>query len=227
MPVARYKDLCIDTTGGDALGRFWAGALGLRFEPDDAAGVLIGDSDEQRVWMNVVSEPKTAKHRVHIDVHTGAVDDLVTLGARVLEPPGDGRSWTVLTDPEGGEFCAFERSPDSLPAYRLYELAVDSADPREIAAWWGEVFGAQLTKSEGQEWWTLEQIPGAPFEGMTFVQVPESKAVKNRVHWDVSVHSPDDLLNAGATLLRERDDELSWHVFADPEGNEFCAFVSA
>ncbi|MBA2716656.1 MAG: VOC family protein, partial [Propionibacteriales bacterium] len=53
--------------------------------------------------------------------------------------------------------------------------------------------------------------------------VPEPKTVKNRIHWDVKVASPDDLVNAGARLLRERDDEISWYVLADPEGNEFCA----
>jgi hypothetical protein len=32
------------------------------------------------------------------------------------------------------------------------------------------------------------------------------------------------LLDAGATLLRPKDSEIHWHVLADPEGNEFCAF---
>ena len=30
------------------------------------------------------------------------------------------------------------------------------------------------------------------------------------------------LKERGATLLRARDDEISWSVMADPEGNEFC-----
>jgi hypothetical protein len=33
------------------------------------------------------------------------------------------------------------------------------------------------------------------------------------------------LVEAGATVLREPDDEIYWHVLADPEGNEFCAFT--
>ncbi len=226
MAIARYEDLCIDTVGGEELGRFWAAALGLRFEPDGEAGVLPGDTPEHKVWMNVVPEAKTVKHRVHIDVHAGSVDELVALGARVLEPAAEhDRPWTVLADPEGGEFCAFVREPDALPAYRLYELGVDSADPREIAQWWSDVLGAQLGGDAEKGWWWLEGIPGAPFEGMSFVPVPEPKTVKNRIHWDVKVASPDDLVNAGARLLRERDDEISWYVLADPEGNEFCAFT--
>jgi hypothetical protein len=227
MPVARYKDLCIDTSGGEELGRFWAAALGLRFEADGAAGVLHGETAEQRVWMNVVPEPKSVKHRVHLDVHTTNVAALVEAGARVLEPAADfDRPWTVLADPEGGELCAFERKPEMVPDYRLYELGIDAAEPGEIATWWAEVLGAQLGGDAQKGWWWLEAIPGAPFEGMVFAAVPEPKTVKNRIHWDVTVQSADDLVSRGATLLREREDEISWDVFADPEGNEFCAFLA-
>jgi hypothetical protein len=34
----------------------------------------------------------------------------------------------------------------------------------------------------------------------------------------------DELLDAGARLLRARDEEIDWNVLADPEGNEFCVF---
>jgi hypothetical protein len=29
----------------------------------------------------------------------------------------------------------------------------------------------------------------------------------------------------GATVLRAPDEEIRWHVLADPEGNEFCVFT--
>ncbi|WBB53931.1 hypothetical protein O7601_25805 [Verrucosispora sp. WMMD573] len=46
------------------------------------------------------------------------------------------------------------------------------------------------------------------------------------MHWDVDLATaePSALIRAGATLLREPDDAVSWWVLADPEGNEFCAF---
>jgi hypothetical protein len=60
---------------------------------------------------------------------------------------------------------------------------------------------------------------------MDFVPVPEPKTVKNRVHWDVTVPSVAPLTEAGATVLREPDGDIGWHILADPEGNEFCAFT--
>ena len=58
-----------------------------------------------------------------------------------------------------------------------------------------------------------------------FLKVPEGKSVKNRTHWDVTVPDVLPLIEAGATVVREPDDQIDWHVLADPEGNEFCAFT--
>src|SRR5262249_31425712 len=145
-----YKDLCIDSTGGETLGRFWARVLGLAFNPDpEGAGYLTGADPTQRVWMNVVPEQKTVKHRVHLDVNCGSIDELVAAGAPVLEPADEfDRPWTVLADPEGGEFCAFVRKPDELTDYRLHELVIDCVNPREIASWWAGVFGCTLDGRE-------------------------------------------------------------------------------
>jgi len=65
---------------------------------------------------------------------------------------------------------------------------------------------------------------------MDFVPVHEPKTAKNRVHWDVTVPDVESvaaLVTAGATLLREPGGDIGWHVLADPEGNEFCAFTAA
>ncbi len=227
MAVARYKDLCIDTNSEETLGRFWASALGLEFNADGDGGNLVGDSSAQKVWLNRVEELNTVKHRVHLDVHTTSVEELVEAGATVMEPVADhpGRGWTVMADPEGGEFCAFVREVDALPSYRLYEIVVDATDPHRIATWWADVLGAQLGGDEDKGWWWLEEVPGLPFDGWSFGPVPEPKAVKNRIHWDVTVESLDLLVGAGSSVLRSADDEISWTVCADPEGNEFCAFV--
>jgi len=127
----------------------------------------------------------------------------------------------VLADPEGGEFCAFVRS--EVPAERLHGLVVDSADPQALARWWAGIYGVAVTENDG--WSTLEGIPGMPILTMDFVPVPEPKTVKNRIHWDVTVPAVAPLAEAGATVLREPAADIGWHVLADPEGNEFCAFT--
>jgi len=48
--------------------------------------------------------------------------------------------------------------------------------------------------------------------------------VKNRLHRDIWGKT-ENLLAAGAHLIRKRDDEIDWDVLADPEGNEFCVFT--
>jgi hypothetical protein len=220
--MIEFQDLCLDVNDVATAAAFWGPALGLRVDPDRPERLTDG-VDEHTLWLNAVAEPKTVKQRVHLDLHVAAVSDLLDLGATVLD---DSQRWTVLADPEGGELCAFVRDPDTLTGYRLYEVVVDSADPAAIATWWADRFGVPVqhgTDTADGEFSWLEGPPGPPFE-MVFGRVPEPKAVKNRLHWDVRGNT-DELVAAGARLLRARDDEIGWDVLADPEGNEFCVFA--
>jgi hypothetical protein len=226
MPLATYKDLCLDATDARVLGEFWAGALGLDLRPAGENGdcKLLGPTSEHTIWVNRVPEPKTVKQRIHLDVNTESVDRLVALGAEVLD--AESFRWTVMADPEGGEFCAFVRDGDI--ERRLYEIGVDSGDSAEdchrIAAWWADVLGAALVDDESGYSY-VEGIAGAPYESIDFAPVPEPKTVKNRIHLDVTTPDLDALVAAGASVLRPQDDEIGWTVLADPAGNEFCAFV--
>jgi Glyoxalase-like domain len=141
-----------------------------------------------------------------------------------MRPEGDGRRWTVLADPEGGEYCAFLRSDP--PNERLHGLVVDSADPAAQAEWWGAVYGTPVVHHP-RGYSTLENVPGMPILTMDFDSVLEPKAAKNRIHWDVTVPAVQPLIDAGAAALDLPNDHARWHVLADPEGNEFCAFPEA
>ena len=218
LRMIEFQDLCLDVADVERSAAFWGPALGLARDPDPELRRLTDGVPEHTLWLNLVPEPKTAKQRAHLDVHVGAVSDLVDLGATVLD---DSQRWTMMADPEGGELCAFVRDPETLTGYRLYEVVVDSADPAGIATWWAERFGIEADHDEGAS--SLVGHPGPPFE-LVFAQVPEPKTVKNRLHWDVR-GSTAELLAAGARLLRARDDEIGWDVLADPEGNEFCVFA--
>jgi Glyoxalase-like domain len=158
---------------------------------------------------------------VHLDVHTGFVDEVLERGATPLDVTSF--RWKVLRDPEGGELCVFER--EHVPDARLYEIVVDSVDPAAQAEWWTGVLGGRWEYDAEHGWAGVEEIPGTPFEYLVFVPVHEPKTVKNRVHWDVDVPDVRLLTERGATVLREPDDEIRWTVLADPEGNEFCAFT--
>jgi hypothetical protein len=215
----RYKDLCLDAVDPWGVAPFWSAALGLTPDSRGHNVVLLDDVPEHTLWLNKVPEPQTVKQRVHLDVHVGSEADLLHLGATLLD---NTLPWMVLRDPEGGELCAFVRA-EGLPAYRLYELVVDAADAEAVATWWGERFGVEVQREadDGSCW--LDDAPGMPWP-LVFNTVPEPKTVKNRVHWDLWGTSAD-AFDAGARLLRAADDDISWDVLADPEGNEFCVFT--
>jgi hypothetical protein len=215
-----FKDLCIDAVNPDVLAVFWASALGLRAEPTGGNFRLVDHVPEHTLWVNKVPEPRTVKQRVHLDVDVSAVSDLTDLGAVIID---DTQAWMVLADPEGGELCAFVRESAPLPAYRLYEVVVDAADPVSIASWWAERLAATAGHDQDRAFSWIDQASGMPWE-MVFQWVPEPKTVKNRVHWDIWGET-ENLLAAGAHLIRKRDDEIDWDVLADPEGNEFCVFT--
>jgi catechol 2,3-dioxygenase-like lactoylglutathione lyase family enzyme len=231
-PIATFKELCLDThpaPGQDPteIGRFWAAALGCEYVRGDTRypGDVVGTEEGQGVAICPVPEPKTVKHRVHPDISVRDLSEVLDLGATVIRPQDDEIRWTVMADPEGGEFCAFVQPPERLAPYRLFEFNVDCVDAEASARWWADVFGVEAEPKDGYWWFT--GAPGfpssavSPFFAMVFGNVPEPKTVKNRWHWDV-YGDVDDLLSRGATMLWEMP---GWTVLADPEGNEFCVFA--
>jgi hypothetical protein len=60
------------------------------------------------------------------------------------------------------------------------------------------------------------------------VEVPEPKAGKVRIHLDVNVADAagfERLIELGATIVERHPGGHPWTIMADPEGNEFCAFI--
>lgn len=216
---AVYKDLCVDVGDLGAAAAFFGPLLGLEEQARRPAVLRLGDGVAQHtVWLNLVPEARTVKNRVHLDVAVASVEEVVAAGARVVD---DSQPWTVLDHPQAGELCASLRAPGQLRRYRVAELVVDCVDHVRVATWWAGRFGATV-RDDGEIAW-FEGGDGPPW-AMVFTSVPEPKTVKNRVHWDVDGSTPD-LLAAGATLLRARDEEIAWDVLADVEGNEFCVFA--
>jgi len=112
----RVGNITVDCNDVMRVAQFWS--TELERPRDDGASewfVSIGGRDPDRAepawYFAKVSEQKTAKNRMHVDVFDSspdAVDRLVSLGAIVVGEHGmawAGHSWTVLQDPEGNEFC--------------------------------------------------------------------------------------------------------------------------
>ena len=116
-------------------------------------------------------------------------------------------------------------------ACRITELVLDAHDPDLLAQFWCTVLGyVELDRVDGSiEIGPLEAGFGGPQPTIVFNRTDEPKSGKLRLHIDVNATDRDQeaeldrLLAAGARRadIGQTGNE-SWHVLADPEGNEFC-----
>ncbi|MFE2373458.1 VOC family protein [Streptomyces sp. NPDC059398] len=123
---------------------------------------------------------------------------------------------------------------------RFTELTVDCRDPERLAAFWCAVLDFKvIDRREGKveiaSWVpTVEGIRARQMPPtLQFIHVPEGRAVKNRLHLDISPvdGSTEDevvrLLGLGATKVDVgQGPDRNWVVMADIEGNEFCVVRS-
>ena len=113
---------------------------------------------------------------------------------------------------------------------RLSELVLNCRDPETLSRFWCEVLGYVELGREGAD---IEIGPASGFGGpaptIVFALVADEKTTPLRLHLDVSPVDRDQdaelerLLALGARFADVgQTGEESWHVLADPEGNEFC-----
>ena len=106
-----WEQVVVDAADPDALGRWWAGALGWVVVNDDPEEFEIRPAPERVPGLLFVRVPeaKTLKNRLHLDFRPedwdAAVDRLLGLGATRADIGQGEQSWIVLSDPEGNEFC--------------------------------------------------------------------------------------------------------------------------
>lgn len=123
-------------------------------------------------------------------------------------------------------------------AARITELSVDSRDPAALAAWWAQVLDWEVLGTEDgvTEIGPPGQEPKGPVPTIVFAPVAEPTPGKRRLHLDLNAtdrsqaQELDRLLALGATRVDVGQgpltEEMTWHVLADPEGNEFCLLAS-
>ncbi len=119
---------------------------------------------------------------------------------------------------------------------RVSHTTFDCRDAYSLSAWWKPVLGYTDLPDDPNEPGDEQCMIVDPSSGhrLLFIEVPEDKRTKNRVHLDLR---PSDrlrdeeiarVLGLGASEVEDRrnTDGTGWVVLADPEGNEFCILRS-
>lgn len=114
--------------------------------------------------------------------------------------------------------------------------SVDCADAYSLSRWWQAVLDYAEDPDDPNEPGHEECLIASRDDRhrLLFIEVPEGKQVKNRIHFDLR---PADgtrdlelarLIELGAVVVGDRrnPDGTGWVVLADPEGNEFCILRS-
>lgn len=113
-------------------------------------------------------------------------------------------------------------------------VTVDCRDARSLADFWLEALDYELEYSSFDDPDADQDAEGevliSPKDHrkarLLFLEVPEPKTIKNRLHLDL--RSRDQTAEVarleamGATRVDIGQGEVNWVVMADPEGNEFC-----
>ena len=114
---------------------------------------------------------------------------------------------------------------------RIAHITIDCVNAVTLANFWAAALGVSVDPDDRDAGEFFQSI-GETTDGwsgpiLMFLKVPETKAVKNRVHLDLHADDSEDevarLLALGATHVNDKDEWGSqWTTLADPEGNEFC-----
>jgi catechol 2,3-dioxygenase-like lactoylglutathione lyase family enzyme len=119
----------------------------------------------------------------------------------------------------------------------ISHTSIDCHDAYALSEWWKQVLGYVDIADDPNEPGHVEcAIVPADADGpdLLFIEVPEGKQVKNRLHLDLRPadgtrdQEVERLVGIGAAVVDDRREEngTGWVVLADPEGNEFCVLRS-
>lgn len=111
----------------------------------------------------------------------------------------------------------------------LYSVTFDCANAAELAGFWSGVLERPV--DEGASAQMASIAPSGDGPHWYFMQVPEGKTVKNRMHPDLTTSDltaeVQRIADLGAKTAGEFDEGgLRWVTLLDPEGNEFDVVAS-
>jgi hypothetical protein len=130
---------------------------------------------------------------------------------------------------------------------RIESIVFDCRDAAPLARFWADALGWSVAPYDEDELERLasrgiydpeddpsvmvEPPDGTDLPVLFFTEVPEDKAVKNRVHLDLAADGPLEdevqrLEELGARVRNWAEDSGStWCVMLDPQDNEFCVVM--
>ena len=243
MPT-RLVHVVVDAADPAGLARFWAAALGWETTDESAgevdvwpAGYSYPDPAALPLVFVPVTEPKSGKNRVHLDLATTSaahqaewVSRLLELGAQRVDVGQGDVPWVVLADPEGNEFCVLEPRDEYRGTGPVAAVIIDCAEPAALAPFWVSAAGWPVARTEDDIVGLRSPAGTGPY--LELLRVPDRKSVKDRLHPDVAPFRGDDpaaelarLARAGATQADVGQGDVAWTVLADPDGNEFCVLT--
>ncbi|MEU8357160.1 VOC family protein [Nonomuraea sp. NPDC048882] len=104
--------------GTQRVGYFWSEVLGwpLVWDQDEETAIRSPHGGPKITWGGPPVAAKPGKNRLHFDLVPSAgqdrqaeVDRLVSLGARRVDIGQGEVGWVVMADPDGNEFCVYDR----------------------------------------------------------------------------------------------------------------------
>ena len=106
-------------------------------------------------------------------------------------------------------------------------LTVDSKDPKKLGEWWKEALDLETVFEADDEFAVTGKGRLDGHWNILFYRADGEKTVKNRLHLDLIPDSDQAaevarLEAMGATRADIGQEDVTWVVMADPEGNEFC-----
>jgi hypothetical protein len=119
---------------------------------------------------------------------------------------------------------------------RISHTSIDARDAYRQSVWWADLLGMTEDPDDPNEPGHDECFIQSPDRTVQvlFIEVPETKTIKNRIHFDLrptdrtQAEEIDRVLALGATEVHDlrKPDGSGWMTLADPEGNEFCILLS-
>ena len=108
----------------------------------------------------------------------------------------------------------------------VHSITFDCHNAGELARFWGDALHYEVNVGK---YASAAVPPDGKLPRLLFLDVPEGKTAKNRVHLDMSPSDTtmedevDRLIALGAQKVEVFEETYgSWTVMLDPEGNEFC-----